>query len=232
MAVMASRPTPGHAKMVSVTTAPPRRKPYWRPTTVTTGMSALVSACLATTPAGGTPLARAVVTYSRPSTSSMPERVRRLMMAIEVVAEEPDGHDGDPEDRHGERRERGARGRVVDPRGAPHRRDEAERNAHEHGQDHAHRGELEGGGKAAQDLRGHGSPRTERTAEIALEGAGEKRPVLHVERALEAELRAHALHHELRGVGAGDQAHWIARHHVHDGEGEEGHAEEHRHRLE
>src|SRR5262249_2711629 len=35
----------------------------------------------------------------------------------------------------------------------------------------------------------------------------------------------------LRRVGARDQAHGIARHHVHDGEGEEGHAEEHRHRL-
>src|SRR5229473_5121555 len=86
MAVMASRPTPGHAKMVSVTTAPPRRKPYWSPTTVTTGISAFLRACLPTTLQGGTPLARAVVTYSRPSTSSMPERVSRLMMASDVVA--------------------------------------------------------------------------------------------------------------------------------------------------
>ena len=39
-----------------------------------------------TTLQGGTPLARAVVTYSRPSTSSMPERVSRLMMASDVVA--------------------------------------------------------------------------------------------------------------------------------------------------
>src|SRR6202795_2436259 len=59
MAVMARRPTPGQAKMVSVTTAPPRRKPYCSPTTVTTGMSAFFSACLPTIPSGETPLARA-----------------------------------------------------------------------------------------------------------------------------------------------------------------------------
>src|SRR5215471_7133049 len=76
----------GQAKIVSVTTAPPSRKPYWSPTTVTTGIKALARACLPTTPSGGTPLARAVVTYSRPSTSSMPDRVSRLMMATEVVA--------------------------------------------------------------------------------------------------------------------------------------------------
>ena len=39
-----------------------------------------------TTQTGGRPLARAVVTYSRPSTSSIPERVRRLVIAMEVVA--------------------------------------------------------------------------------------------------------------------------------------------------
>ena len=37
---------PGIAKTVSVSTAPPSRVPNCRPITVTTGMSALASACL------------------------------------------------------------------------------------------------------------------------------------------------------------------------------------------
>ena len=36
---------PGMPKTVSVRTAPPRSVPNWSPITVTTGMSALASAC-------------------------------------------------------------------------------------------------------------------------------------------------------------------------------------------
>ena len=53
--------TPGHAKTVSVTTAPPRSWPNWRPRMVMTGMQALRKACLATTTPSRTPLARAVL---------------------------------------------------------------------------------------------------------------------------------------------------------------------------
>src|SRR5215831_13780899 len=105
---MARRPTPGQAKIVSVTTAPPSRKPYWSPTTVTTGIKALARACLPTTPSGGTPLARAL---------PFPERARAAGdgKPAQVQAEEPNGHDGDPEDRHGERGETSSHGKVVEP---------------------------------------------------------------------------------------------------------------------
>ena len=42
-------PTPGQAKIVSVSTAPPNRLPTCRPITVITGISALRSACSPTT---------------------------------------------------------------------------------------------------------------------------------------------------------------------------------------
>ena len=43
---------------------------------------------------------------------------------------------------------------------------------------------------------------------------------LDVQRPLEPQLGAHPLHDRLRRVGSRDQAHGIARHHVHDRKGE------------
>ena len=62
MAPTAMRPTPGQAYMVSVTTAPPSRKPTCRPIRVITGISALRKAWRMTTRDSGAPLARAVRT--------------------------------------------------------------------------------------------------------------------------------------------------------------------------
>src|SRR5437763_1003250 len=78
---MASRPMPGHAKTVSVTTAPPSSVPNCRPVIVTTGSAAFLSVCFITTAASGKPLARAVRTKSWRSTSSTAERVSRAMEA-------------------------------------------------------------------------------------------------------------------------------------------------------
>jgi hypothetical protein len=60
MACTDSRPTPDHAKMVSVITEPPRSVPSSIPTMVTIGIDAFLSACFHTTGASPTPLARAV----------------------------------------------------------------------------------------------------------------------------------------------------------------------------
>src|SRR4029077_3197187 len=57
-----SRPMPGHAKMVSVTTAPPRSWANCSPSRVTIGIAAFLSACPASTRTSLTPLARAVRT--------------------------------------------------------------------------------------------------------------------------------------------------------------------------
>src|SRR5713226_7258974 len=70
-----NRPTPGHAKTVSTTTATLTMTTRLMPTSVSTGMSAFLKACLAITSASGSPLRRASLTYSEPSTSSMDERV-------------------------------------------------------------------------------------------------------------------------------------------------------------
>src|SRR5437773_1069856 len=57
MAWTASWPIPGHAKTVSVTTAPPSNVPTWRPSTVTMGIRAFFRAWRQTTsragPSGG-----------------------------------------------------------------------------------------------------------------------------------------------------------------------------------
>ena len=60
MACTLSRPTPGHAKIVSVMTEPPSSVPSSMPTIVTMGIAAFLSACFHTTGGSLTPLARAV----------------------------------------------------------------------------------------------------------------------------------------------------------------------------
>ena len=60
MACTLRRPTPGHAKIVSVMTEPPSSVPSSMPTIVTMGMAAFFSACFHTTGGLLTPLARAV----------------------------------------------------------------------------------------------------------------------------------------------------------------------------
>ena len=58
----ASRPTPGHAKMLSVKTAPPSKRPVCKPTTVMIGTSAFRSAWRITIVRASSPFARAVRT--------------------------------------------------------------------------------------------------------------------------------------------------------------------------
>ena len=55
-------PMPGHAKILSVSTAPASSPPYEKPITVTTGMSALRRAWRSTTVRSRKPLAWAVRT--------------------------------------------------------------------------------------------------------------------------------------------------------------------------
>ena len=74
-------PRPGRENTVSVTTAPPRSMPYWMPMVVRVGAKAFLSACLVITFHSLRPLARAWVTYSRRSTSSMEERTMRATTA-------------------------------------------------------------------------------------------------------------------------------------------------------
>src|SRR5437667_693318 len=81
---MASRPSPGSAKMVSVSTAPLSNRPSCSPTSVTTGSSALRSACRLTTRRSARPFARAVRMKSSPRTSSIVERPMRAMAAMAV----------------------------------------------------------------------------------------------------------------------------------------------------
>src|ERR671933_103785 len=81
MPSMINRPSPGRAKTVSTTNVPARSCPNCRPKIVTTGISAFFSACLPITAHSASPFARAVVTYSCRSTSSMLERVSLARMA-------------------------------------------------------------------------------------------------------------------------------------------------------
>ena len=62
IALTATRPTPGQAKTCSMITAPPSSDVSWSPSTVTSGMSMLRSACSTTTASSCSPFARAVRT--------------------------------------------------------------------------------------------------------------------------------------------------------------------------
>jgi hypothetical protein len=55
----AQRPMPGIEKMLSVSTAPPNKRPICKPITVITGIRAFRSACRRTTARPANPLARA-----------------------------------------------------------------------------------------------------------------------------------------------------------------------------
>ncbi len=66
--------------------APASKRPTWSPTTVSTGSSALRSACRMITTRRDSPFASAVRMYSRDSTSSMEARVIRAMTARGIVA--------------------------------------------------------------------------------------------------------------------------------------------------
>ena len=99
-----SRPIPGHAKTVSTTMAVLTMSTRLMPASVSTGMSAFLSACFTITRFSGSPFRRASFTYSEPSTSSMDERVIRMwaaaknqpsakagMMRCQTVPEPDDG---------------------------------------------------------------------------------------------------------------------------------------------
>ena len=83
--------TPGQAKTVSVTTAPPRSWPNCSPSTVMTGMQALRKACLITTSRSARPLARAVLMYSMFMISMTPERTSRIVMGARKAPSVKDG---------------------------------------------------------------------------------------------------------------------------------------------
>src|SRR5438132_8254997 len=72
---------PGHAKITSMMTAALTITTMLTPASVKTGMSAFLNACMAMTTKSGSPLSRASLMYSLPSTSSMLERVSRSIDA-------------------------------------------------------------------------------------------------------------------------------------------------------
>src|SRR5262245_4925891 len=72
---------PGQANTVSTTTATLIIITRLMPASVSTGISAFLKACLAMTSDSGSPLRRASLMYSEPSTSSMEERVKRIWAA-------------------------------------------------------------------------------------------------------------------------------------------------------
>ncbi len=71
--------------------APPRSWPNCSPITVMTGMHAFRNACLITTRASATPLARAVLMKSMFMTSITPERTRRIVIGASVAPRQNDG---------------------------------------------------------------------------------------------------------------------------------------------
>src|SRR5689334_2863311 len=147
---------PGRVKTSSTTTVPPSRMPICRPATVTTGISALRSACLSTTRCPASPLAAAVRMYSEPSTSSMQEHDHEVAPRVgpevhphhrrhpaEVEGEEQDQHGALPEHRHREPEEGAHPGHVVHRLVAADRRHDAGRGAEHEGEGGGEEGQLE-----------------------------------------------------------------------------------------
>src|SRR5712692_7192554 len=177
---------PGQAKTVSTTIATLIIRTRLIPASVSTGISAFLSACLAMTNASGSPLMRASFTYSEPRTSSMDERVSRMCAAAKY---QPSANAGMstcaavPEPEEGEEL-----ARAVPPAVHPHRRDDARRDPDHEREEHRDRREQKGVGQArAVELEDVG-PVVERLAEVAASEMGEEAPVLHPERLVEAEL--------------------------------------------
>jgi len=85
IASTSSLPTPGHENTVSVKTAPPNKYPNCNPITVITGIKAFLRACLLITFFSATPFALAVLIKSCLITSSIDERVIRVIIAAALV---------------------------------------------------------------------------------------------------------------------------------------------------
>jgi hypothetical protein len=79
MATVAHRPIPFQPKTSSTSTTPPKSPAKRRPTTVVTGRSALRRMCFRITTLAGRPFDHAVLTYSCPIASTMPDRTIRRM---------------------------------------------------------------------------------------------------------------------------------------------------------
>ena len=108
----------------------------------------------------------------------------------ELHREQQDQQQAPPEDRHRIAGERDAHHAVVEDRVAPHRRDDAGRQAEdEREQDRAER-ELDGRRKQRREFRDHRLMRDDRVAEIALQHAADVDAVLHEHRLVEAVLLA------------------------------------------
>src|SRR3989454_9248566 len=82
---------PGHAKITSMMTAALTITTMLTPASVNTGMSAFLNACMAMTTTSGSPLSRASLMYSLPSTSSMLERVS---LSIDAAKYQPSANAG------------------------------------------------------------------------------------------------------------------------------------------
>src|SRR5437867_5018444 len=82
---------PGHAKMTSMMTAALTITTMLTPARVNTGMSAFLDAGMAMTTKSGSPLSRASLMYSLPSTSSMLERVS---LSIDAAKYQPSASAG------------------------------------------------------------------------------------------------------------------------------------------
>ena len=96
----------------------------------------------------------------------------------------------EPEIRHGNAGERQRGRRDVDDAPRRHRGNDAQGDRHDDGKTHRRDRQLDGRGHAVGDRLRDGRVGPERHAEISLANALEERPVLDVQRAIEAELRA------------------------------------------
>ncbi len=121
--------------------------------------------------------------------------------------------------------------RDVVARAPEHRRDDAERDADAHREEHGRERELDGGGQPLEHHRQGGRPVLERLAEIAADHAPQEEAVLHDQRLAQPELAVQLVDGGLGRALGQEHPGGIARQDAEDHEDQHRHAEQGEGRL-
>ena len=162
----------------------------------------------------------------------LPERhVADLGQPVEQRQQRQNDQHAQPERRDGKARDRHHPHDVIDPGVAVKRRDGAEGDGDEHGDEARHQGDLEGDRHADGDLLGDRLAGPQRLAEVEAGEAGHVVEELRVERLVEPQALALGLDRLLGdggAVGAQLHHHDVAGHHTDEEEHGDGNADQRR----
>ncbi len=145
---------------------------------------------------------------------------------------ELDGEDNreqwsEPEIRHRDPDQCERRGDVIDEGAGADRRDHAQRNRDDDGDEHGRRRQFEGRRQTVNDRSRHRLARSQRCSQVPVGGAVQKRDVLSVQRSIEPKPRAKLVDALRRGAIAEHRLDGIARDEMNQGKDQCRNAQEH-----